>query len=201
MRRPVGAYDMMPRLSSSATEVSAQLPVGVALQVLPRKADGYGCMIGLYRRDRQAGPDLVQWNVVSSRVDTLRGVHVHRTHSDYLCVISGEMLLGLHDMRPWSPTYKLAVQQWLRAEEPCTVAIPPGVAHGFYFPSDAVHIYAVSHYWNPADELGCRWNDADLDLPWPTKNPLLSLRDAGAPTYRELTDTLTGVERWHIPSP
>jgi dTDP-4-dehydrorhamnose 3,5-epimerase len=187
--------------SSAAGEGPAQLPIGVALRPLPGELELCGAMTSLYRRDRPAGPDLVQWNLVSSRANTFRGVHVHLTHSDYLCVISGEMLLGLHDMRPWSPTYKLAVHQRLRGEEPCSIAIPPRVAHGFYFPSEAIHIYAVSHYWNPADELGCRWDDADLGLSWPTKDPLLSPRDAGASSYRELARALNTTHTGHVDHP
>lgn len=128
----------------------------------------------------------VQWNLVNSRPNTLRGVHVHVAHWDYLCVVSGEMLLGLHDMRPHSPTYRLAVQQRLSGAAPCSIAIPPGVAHGFYFASETCYFYAVSHYWNLSDELGCRWDDPELGLSWPTKSPLLSERDASAPSHGEL---------------
>jgi dTDP-4-dehydrorhamnose 3,5-epimerase len=148
-------------------------------------------MTELYRRDWQLDVVPVQWNLVSSRANTLRGVHVHLAHWDYLCVISGEMLLGLHDMRPHSPTYRLAVQRPLPADAPCSIALPPGVAHGFYFASETTYFYAVSQYWNPSDELGCRWDDPELGLSWPTADPLLSERDAHAPTYGELARAFT----------
>jgi dTDP-4-dehydrorhamnose 3,5-epimerase len=47
-------------------------------------------------------------------------------------------------------------------------------------------VYAVDHYWNLADELGCRWDDPELGLAWPTTDPLLSPRDAAAPSYAEM---------------
>jgi dTDP-4-dehydrorhamnose 3,5-epimerase len=119
----------------------------------------------------------------------MRGVHVHVTHSDYLCVVRGRMLLALHDMRLHSATYRLSVQLVLSGNASCLV--PAGVAHGFYFASETSYCYAVSHYWNPADELGCRWNDPELDFSWPTSDPLLSPRDADAPPYSEMVRALS----------
>ena len=46
-------------------------------------------------------------------------------------------------------------------------SIPPGVAHGFYFHEPSLHVYAVEHEWDPADELGCRWDDPELEIAWP----------------------------------
>jgi dTDP-4-dehydrorhamnose 3,5-epimerase len=161
---------------------SSTLPQGVSLRSLPGARDAIGAVTVLYRRDWKLDSMPVQWNLVSSRANTLRGVHVHLTHWDYLCIISGEMLLALHDMRPGSPTYRLSALQPLPSEPACSVAIPPGVAHGFYFGSQTTYFYAVSHYWNPQDELGCSWNDPELGLSWPTADPLRSPRDANAPT-------------------
>lgn len=183
----------MAELSTAAIPSSpARLPWGVSLRALRDTRDQAGRMTELYRRDWRLDAVPVQWNLVSSRPDSLRGVHVHLTHTDYLCVLSGEMLLGLHDMRASSPTYRLAVQQLLSGETPCSIAIPPGVAHGFYFASETDYFYAVSHYWSPSDELGCRWNDPELELSWPTTSPLLSERDMDAPSYGELARVLAG---------
>jgi dTDP-4-dehydrorhamnose 3,5-epimerase len=60
------------------------------------------------------------------------------------------------------------------------------VAHGFLFHEPSLHIYAVSHYWDTADELGCRWDDPELGIPWPDAQPLISPRDAGLPPLRQL---------------
>lgn len=176
---------------SASPSKSVQLPVGVLLRALPDGSDEAGGRTQLYRADWQLDVMPVQWNFVSSRANTLRGVHVHPTHADYLCVLRGEMLLALHDMRPRSPTYRLSVHQVLSGERPCSASIPPGVAHGFYFASETSYVYAVDHYWSLADELGCRWDDPELGLAWPTTNPLLSARDASAPSYVEMARDLS----------
>jgi hypothetical protein len=71
------------------------------------------------------------------------------------------------------------------------------LAHGFYLASATSHCCGVSHYWNPADELGCRWDDPILDLARPTINPLLSPRDANESSYRELERRLTD-QNWPL---
>ena len=187
---------------SPLTDLStAQLPTGVLLRPLHEQNDGPVRMTQIYRREWPAGVVPVQWNLVNSAENTLRGVHVHREHWDYLFVVSGEMLIGLHDMRPGSPTYRMSAQRRLQGESPCSIAIPPGVAHGFYFGSAATYFYAVSHYWNPSDEFGCRWDDPELGLSWPAAEPLLSPRDTTAARYADLVQSLdVGSSRAASPS-
>jgi dTDP-4-dehydrorhamnose 3,5-epimerase len=180
----------MSYLPPAAQRASARLPSGVSLRPLSDWSEHGGRTIELYRDDWKFEVSPVQWNLVSSRPNTLRGVHAHVAHWDYLCVIRGEMLLNLHDMRPDSSTYRLAAQQLFPGDSPINIAIPPGVAHGFYFAAATTYFYAVSHYWNPSDELGCRWDDPELGFSWPTDDPLLSPRDTSAPRYGELAREL-----------
>ena len=173
--------------------LQVHLPDGVSIHPLPRWGDDVARTTDVYRRDGQPDIAPVQWNLMSSNPNVFRGVHVHIHHWDYLHVVSGEMLLGLHDMRPHSPTYRLATQHCLESDRPVGIAIPPGVAHGFYFASETTYIYAMSHYWTPVEELGCRWDDPELALSWPASDPVLSSRDAAAPSYGELAQTLAAM--------
>ena len=72
----------------------------------------------------------------------------------------------------------------LIADAPLALSIPPGVAHGFYFDESSLHVYAVSHEWDPSDELGCRWDDPDLGIAWPCSAPLISGRDRSSTPQR-----------------
>jgi dTDP-4-dehydrorhamnose 3,5-epimerase len=173
------------------SDEATRLPAGVAVRALPGSDDGAQRVTEVYRDDPQGDFAPAQWNFVRSAPETLRGVHVHLHHWDYLHVLSGAMLLGLHDLRPASPTYRMAAHCRLSGDRPAGIAIPPGVAHGFYFAASTTYFYALSSYWSTADEFGCRWNDPELGLSWPTGDPLLSPRDAAASSYQDLVNAVT----------
>jgi dTDP-4-dehydrorhamnose 3,5-epimerase len=153
-------------------------------------ADGRGDLTELLRAAWHDSPAPVQWNVVNSKADVLRGVHVHKRHWDYFFLVAGEMLFGMHDMRRGLATSGLSVMVRLGGEALTGIVVPPGVAHGFYYVKPSTHVYAVSEYWDLADELGCHWDAPELGLDWPCKIPLVSERDGRAMSYAELVAVL-----------
>ena len=155
------------------------LPDGVELQWLKPNADSRGVFTELFRDSWGLSVAPVQWNAVHSEANVLRGVHAHWRHADYLTVLVGLAAIGLHDLREGSPTEGIGAVVEMAADDPTGLSIPPGVARGFYFHEPSLHVYAVSHEWDPEDELGCRWDDPELDLAWPCSAPLLSNRDRG----------------------
>ena len=166
------------------------LPAGMLRTELQMHHDERGWLTEVFRVEWDTGMRPVQWNVVFSRLGTLRGFHVHLKHYDYLVVLKGEMVLGLKDLRIQSPTFGLSTMVTLSEENLEALMIPPGVGHGFYLPVASIHCYAVSEYWNSDDELGCRWNDPGLGLEWPVTKPLVSDQDQNAPTLEELREIL-----------
>jgi len=65
--------------------------------------------------------------------------------------------------------------------------VPPGYAHGFCVLSDFADFeYKCTDLYFPEDEGALLWNDPDVNIPWPVENPLLSAKDRGNPTLREL---------------
>jgi dTDP-4-dehydrorhamnose 3,5-epimerase len=150
------------------------------LRRLTPHPDGRGTFVEMFRSEWVLGPEPVQWNMVRSAENVLRGVHLHTSHSDYITMAAGEMLLGLHDLRPNSPTLGLSTIVRLSADDPHLAVVPVGVAHGFYFPAPACHVYAVSRAFDGSDEFSCRWDDPMLGLAWPCTAPILSPRDSRA---------------------
>jgi len=147
----------------------------------------------LYRVSWEPGVVPVQWNAVRSEPNVLRGVHVHRRHTDYVTLLVGRATIGLHDLRPGSPTEGLGTTVELESRDPAALVIPVGVAHGFYFHEPSVHVYAVSHEFDRADELGCRWDDPGLSIPWSCPEPLISPRDRELGSLSDLCDVWRGV--------
>ena len=155
--------------------------------------DTRGALTEIFRRD---WPDVVapvQWNFVRSERNVMRGVHVHVTHVDYLVALQGRMLVGLCNLRDGSRSARDGSIVELYGEDLRALVIPPGVAHGFYFPEPALFVYGVTHRWNPVnDEWGCRWNDPALGIPWPADctSPEMSARDAEAGSLEQLLSRL-----------
>lgn len=69
----------------------------------------------------------------------------------------------------------------LDSDDPTTLLIPAGVAHGFFAVTDVNMIYFVTHLYDPNDEYGVAWNDPQLTIPWLADTPILSDRDEANP--------------------
>jgi dTDP-4-dehydrorhamnose 3,5-epimerase len=163
---------------------------GVRVRQLVPHADARGSLTELFRDEWGAGIRPIQWNVSHSAANVLRGVHVHPRHTDYLVLIRGRASVGLRDLRPGSPTEGTVMLFDMTGERPTALTLPPGVAHGFLVHEPSSHVYAVSDYWDPADELRCHWADPALQIPWPISEVLLSDHDATAPPLAELLDQI-----------
>ncbi len=70
--------------------------------------------------------------------------------------------------------------------------IPAGVAHGFHAHDPITLVYLVTNEYDSSDELGFVWDDPLAAVGWPDMQPILSARDAGAPSLTTLVDGLRG---------
>ena len=67
--------------------------------------------------------------------------------------------------------------------------IPEGFAHGYLVLSNnAIFQYKCTEFYHPEDEFGLLWNDKDLNIDWPSKNPILSQKDKDLPTIQTIGD-------------
>ena len=129
-------------------------------------------------------PDLfVQDNHSYSIRGTLRGLHaqVEQPQGKLVRVIQGEIFDVAVDIRPDSPTYKKWVYRFLSGENHLQLWIPPGFAHGFCVLSEDAHVhYKCTSLYNREAEIGILWNDPEIGIKWPVKEPLLSDKDRNA---------------------
>ena len=128
----------------------------------------------------------LQSNHSESAAGVLRGLHYHHHQVDYWYVIRGRIRAGLVDLRLSSPTHMKAIALDLSQEMGMGIYIPVGVAHGFFVLEYATIIYIVDNYYNGKDEFGVMWNDADINLNWGVKVPLLSKRDRRNPHLMDI---------------
>jgi dTDP-4-dehydrorhamnose 3,5-epimerase len=145
------------------------------------------------RLDAGAGDGRMrQANLSRSQPRVLRGLHMHRHQADLWLVVDGHPLIGLVDVRPALTGGGKPRAVTIDAGPGDAVYLPAGVAHGFYARDAMTLIYLVTNEYNGSDELGFRWDDADAAVPWPDREPILSPRDATAPSLAELIESLTG---------
>ncbi|MFQ2222903.1 MULTISPECIES: dTDP-4-dehydrorhamnose 3,5-epimerase [Aeromonas] len=128
----------------------------------------------------------VQQNVSHSQQGVLRGLHYQqvRPQGKLIHVLAGTLFDVVVDLRPHSQGYGCWLGQWLSAEQPAALWVPPGFAHGFYVTSESATLfYQCSDYYCPEYERTIHWADPALAIDWPLVDnipPLLSDKDRQA---------------------
>jgi dTDP-4-dehydrorhamnose 3,5-epimerase len=133
----------------------------------------------------------VQWNISKSTGGVVRGLHFHKLQTDYWIAVAGKLQVALVDLRPKSPTYKVAKCLMLDSAEPEGLYIPPGILHGYRIMTEATIMYLVDVEYTGKDEFGVQWNDPALGLPsswYDGPAPAVSRRDSTAPLLAMLKD-------------
>jgi dTDP-4-dehydrorhamnose 3,5-epimerase len=131
----------------------------------------------------------VQDNVSFSRRGILRGMHFQNPHvqAKLVTVFQGEVFDVVVDLRRGSPSFGQWYGTNLSAENKRLFFIPRGFAHGFAVLSEtALFHYKCSEFYSPQDEGSFRWDDPEIGIEWPIRDPLLSEKDARAPWFRDV---------------
>jgi len=133
-----------------------------------------------YRKLLGTNLDFVQDNISRSSKSVLRGMHFQRNYPQGKIVKAsrGEILDVIVDLRKDSPTYGTWESFKLSEQNKLQVWIPPGFAHGFLVLSDSADFeYKCTEYYHPEDEHCLIWNDPEVAIDWPIKEPILSAKD------------------------
>lgn len=128
-----------------------------------------------------------------SQKGALRGLHFQTKDSQakLIHVISGMLYDVALDMRKNAPTFGKYHTELLKAEENKVVFIPEGFAHGFIALSEnTIFSYMCSGTYIPEACGGIRWDDSELNIPWPLEKYgiteiIATEKDRNWPTLRE----------------
>ena len=142
-------------------------------------------------RFRDAGIDanFVQDNFSHSARGTLRGIHyqIEQAQGKLIRVVRGEIYDVAVDLRKSSPEFGKWVGVFLSADNKHQLWIPPGFAHGFCVTSDtALFAYKCTEFYNSTAEGCVRWDDPEIGINWPLRDPLLSEKDSLAPLLSDI---------------
>jgi dTDP-4-dehydrorhamnose 3,5-epimerase len=146
----------------------------------------------------EAGIDctFLQDNHSRSVKGTIRGMHYQQDpgQAKLVRVVVGRIYDVAVDIRPDSPTFGRWEGVWLDAESHAQLFVPVGFAHGFCVVSDEAEVlYKTSSVYDGATERGFAYNDPEVGIDWPIKEPLVSARDQEAPSLKQLRDRLPRV--------
>jgi dTDP-4-dehydrorhamnose 3,5-epimerase len=176
-------------------------PLGVegAFEVTPvQHSDPRGTFLEWYRFDTLAAAvghplDLAQANLSVSGRDVVRGIHfadVPPGQAKYVTCVAGAVLDVVVDIRIGSPTFGRWEFVRLDDEERRAVYLAEGLGHGFCALSEQATVaYLCSSTYRPGHEHGINPLDPELGIAWPAATPLLSPKDAAAPSLAEARAT------------
>src|SRR5215470_3920247 len=138
-----------------------------------------------------AGLDLefVQDSHSRSRYGVLRGLHYQDMRAPMAKLVRctvGKILDVALDLRKSSPTFGKAFTIELTSENKTQLFVPVGFAHGFVTLSDVCEVqYKQTAFYQPSTEAGIAWNDPDIAIDWPIRDPILSKRDQNQVTLKQ----------------
>jgi dTDP-4-dehydrorhamnose 3,5-epimerase len=135
----------------------------------------------------------VQDNHSRSARGTVRGLHAQRRRPQgkLVRVLQGEILDVVVDIRRGSPTFGRWIGVSLSAENFRQCFIPPNFAHGFCVISDWTEFeYKCTDLYDPSDEIHLLWNDPQIGVAWPVREPLLSDKDRAGQCLSQIMDLL-----------
>ena len=141
---------------------------------------------------------LAQANHSVSKKDTLRGIHfedVPPGQGKYVYCPKGAVIDYIIDIRVGSPTYGSWTSVQLDDVDRRGVFISEGLGHAFVALSDDANVtYLCTTGYNPTGEHGVHPLDPAIGVDWPVADPVLSAKDAAAPTLAE------AIEKGLLPS-
>jgi dTDP-4-dehydrorhamnose 3,5-epimerase len=185
---------------------SRELAVQNAVLLLPtQRGDDRGTFLEFYRHEALTEAvghrlDLRQGNCSVSRAGTVRGIHyadVPPGQAKYVTCVRGAILDVVVDLRVGSPTFGRWDAVRLDDRDRAAVYVAEGLGHGFVALTEgATVMYLCSEVYDPAAEHGIDPLDPALAIDWGVADPLLSPKDAAAPTLAEAWagDLLPGYE-------
>ncbi|GAA1613081.1 dTDP-4-dehydrorhamnose 3,5-epimerase family protein [Actinoplanes couchii] len=168
------------------------LTIEGAFEVIPvQHGDDRGSFLEWYRFDHLAEVvghrlDLAQANLSTSARGVVRGIHfadVPPGQAKYVTCVSGAVVDVVVDLRVGSPGFGSWEAVRLDDRERRAVYLAEGLGHGFCALTEGATVaYLCSSTYRPGHEHGIHPLDPELGIAWPVAEPVLSAKDAAAPS-------------------
>lgn len=129
---------------------------------------------------KAAGIDLdwVQDDISVSTRGVLRGIHGDSQTWKLLSCLHGKLYFVVVNCDTASPQFGKWQSFILSDATRMQVLVPPKFGNGYLVLSDkGIFQYKQSTYYNRAGQFTYTWNDPRLNIWWPIRDPILSIRD------------------------
>ena len=127
-----------------------------------------------------------------SKKNVIRGLHlqIKKPQGKFITVLRGKIFDALVDCRRKSKTFGRYFSIILSEKKNVSLYIPEGFAHGYCSLSDKslVH-YKMTNYRDAKLEKGIIWNDKTINIKWPVKKPIVSIKDKNNMTFNQYINT------------
>lgn len=124
-----------------------------------------------------------------SNKDVIRGFHYQageHAQTKLITCIKGTVFDVIVDLRKSSETYGKWISVELSEKNMRALYVPKGFAHAFASLSDSTTLlYRAAGKYSAEHERGILWNDPDLNISWPIKDPILSEKDGKWPNFKD----------------
>ncbi len=129
----------------------------------------------------------VQMNHAFSLPKVLRGIHAEDWNK-IIYPANGQVFVAIVDIRVDSSTFGKFETFTIDDEDRIALFVSRGLANSYCVTSDTAvdYIYLVDDYYDGTDTRAIAWDDPDLAINWPIKNPVISVRDKSNPKLRDL---------------
>ena len=153
--------------------------------------DNRGFFSEVYKKEILKKKELIFHCTSSSKKNVLRGLHLQTKNpqSKFLTILKGSIFDVVVDLRKNSKTFGKYFSVILNKTTYTSIYIPEGFAHGFCgLDKENIVYYGCSNYREKDYENGILWDDKDLNIKWPVKNPILSRKDSKNISFKEFCD-------------
>ncbi len=146
----------------------------VVIKKLITLPDDRGYFREILREDDNLLRHFGQTAITKTYPGVIKAFHWHKDQDDIWYVASGMARVVLYDRRPDSPTYKVTQVIYAGDQNPVSILIPTGIAHGYQVIGNepVVLFYHVTKAYNPKDpdEQRIDWDDPEIGFDWSIKN-------------------------------
>ena len=122
----------------------------------------------------------VQDDISVSSKHVLRGIHGDLQTWKLISCLYGKFYLVVVNWDKASPQFRRWEAFVLSDRNRLQILIPPKYGNGHLVLSEeAIFHYKQTTYYDRASQFTLLWNDPELNIWWPIKNPIVSMRDEG----------------------